>query len=48
MNFKTNDLKFPRFFSFMPQHSRFSILLRLLINTKEVHDAVISCIRKKP
>lgn len=47
MNFKVNDLKFPKFFWFTPQHSHLSILLRLLINTKEVHDAIIFPLKKE-
>lgn len=46
MNFKTNGLKCPEFFLFIPQHSHLSILLKLLI--KVVYNTVILYIRKKP
>lgn len=35
------------FFLFIPQHSHLSFLLKLLTNTKAVHNLVILCNRKK-
>lgn len=47
INFKTNDLKFPKFFKYNPQHSHPSILLKLLFNTEVIHNTIILHIRKK-